>query len=430
MRISAKCLSVGFAILILGFFVYDIAVFANPYRIEDPIIGQRTITFFNKCSFPVWFGFISGATASKNGGICQSDNDCRSGSVCVSRGSASNYCFWRNPAPADGQFRLEPYIGTNSVHIPIYNNEDASIWSGASAGRTNCNAVNCETADCGAGEGSCPSGRGFMQPATQAEFTFGKWSPDYYDVEVINGINLPIEMIPTFMAETKNITKNGCDDPYFCGAPGALHPVSQVGRCKWDLTPPSNDYKWVSIGGSNCRTDTDCNNEICGLSWSPARNPHFQKTCGRLLGYWTANQVCAMDASYTPFGCTERLPAPQQNLDRRNLYGCTQIGSCYQNGANNTCCGCANWDQIGVSVPASPYTKQCNNSNVNWVTWVQPTLKWLKLACPTVYTYPYDDMSSTFICSQLKEGINKVDYTITFCPGGQTAGITGTINKT
>jgi len=41
----------------------------------------------------------------------------------------------------------------------------------------------------------------------------------------------------------------------------------------------------------------------------------------------------------------------------------------------------------------------------------------LKDACPTAYTYPYDDMSSTFTCSNANEkGTNLVNYVITFCP--------------
>ena len=45
-----------------------------------------------------------------------------------------------------------------------------------------------------------------------------------------------------------------------------------------------------------------------------------------------------------------------------------------------------------------------------------PTLTWLKKACPTAYTYPFDDMSSTFICKNIKNGKNTVNYEIVFCP--------------
>jgi hypothetical protein len=47
---------------------------------------------------------------------------------------------------------------------------------------------------------------------------------------------------------------------------------------------------------------------------------------------------------------------------------------------------------------------------------VQPTLQWLKSGCPSAYTYPYDDMSSTFTCQEYSNGVNSVDYIIQFCP--------------
>lgn len=40
----------------------------------------------------------------------------------------------------------------------------------------------------------------------------------------------------------------------------------------------------------------------------------------------------------------------------------------------------------------------------------------MKEACPTSYTYPYDDMSSTFTCKNMQGGVNMANYLITFCP--------------
>ena len=58
----------------------------------------------------------------------------------------------------------------------------------------------------------------------------------------------------------------------------------------------------------------------------------------------------------------------------------------------------------------------CVNKNPYWTDNIQPTLKWLKQACPSAYTYPYDDMSSTFTCQNIINGVNSVNYKITFCP--------------
>jgi hypothetical protein len=99
-----------------------------------------------------------------------------------------------------------------------------------------------------------------------------------------------------------------------------------------------------------------------------------------------------------------------------NLYGCTGVGSCYQPGADERCCGCVNWEEEGIDVPAYPATKSCENRNANWDRVVKPTLFWLKKACPTAYTYPYDDVSSTFVCSHMEGKVNTANYEITFCP--------------
>ena len=48
-------------------------------------------------------------------------------------------------------------------------------------------------------------------------------------------------------------------------------------------------------------------------------------------------------------------------------------------------------------------------------------LKWLKAACPSAYTYPFDDMSSTFTCSNYVGGVNSVNYQVTFCPNNSNA---------
>ncbi|MBA3660212.1 MAG: hypothetical protein H0W64_00610 [Gammaproteobacteria bacterium] len=391
------------------------------YTPNTSAAGKRTINFVNQCPFPVWFGFISGATGTRGGGACKTDADCYQGSTCVDRGAGGTQCFWKTPVPTDNNFRLNPNGGTNSIQLPIYNDGQGAIYSGAVAGRTNCTAAGCETADCGAGVGACPAGRGFGQPATQAEFTFGKTSPDFYNTEIINGMNLPVEMAP--ILATPNTS------PYNCGAASGRTAQNGMGACTWDMNPPSNDYVWVRRGGAACTTDGQCTGgNKCGLSFNPGQTPSLKKTCGVQLGYWTANQICGMSANYgAPFNCQQALPAPQQDLKWNNLYGCTKVGSCYQPGATTRCCGCVNWDKVGTQVPPGPVTQQCVNANPNWTSGVLPKLTWIKKGCPSIYTHPFDDMSSTFICQIMKDNngarVNSVDYTITFCPGGATGSV-------
>ncbi|MBA3662038.1 MAG: hypothetical protein H0W64_09930 [Gammaproteobacteria bacterium] len=330
----------------------------------------RSFIFVNNCSYPVWFGLVGGANT---------------------------------PKPANGNYQLPPG-GRNTATIP------AGTWSGVIAGRTNCATGRCETGDCG-GSNTGPCTRGFQPPTTQAEFTVRSNDTDYYDVSVINGINMGVSVTPSIGSKASL--------PYFCGSPGSGTPSAGLAGCSWKFTPPLVEYNWVAYGGKACTANGDCaSGTQCGLGFDPVLNG-FKKTCGRQLGYWTANQVCGVQRSFgAPFYCSAAIP---QGGILWNLMACNGNSgaqrSCYTAGASATCCGCVNWDKIGVPVPPGPITAQCVNSNPVWVDRVRPTLDWLKRACPTAYTYPYDDHSSTFICKS-PTAANTVDYTITFCPTG------------
>ncbi|TMW57985.1 hypothetical protein Poli38472_013459 [Pythium oligandrum] len=84
----------------------------------------------------------------------------------------------------------------------------------------------------------------------------------------------------------------------------------------------------------------------------------------------------------------------------------------YVNGKDGEVCGCTDWQDRGVKVFNTPPTEKCKTVNPKWIEKIVPTLDFLKKACPTTYTYPYDDMTSTFVCGGEKK------YRITFCPMG------------
>lgn len=334
------------------------------------LVQSRSFVLVNQCPQTVWFGLVPGSTSP-------------------------------SIVPPNNDYELAANGGKTIVDIP------SSGWSGVISGRTECTDSGCITADCGGGKGGCI--HGFAQPATQAEFTVQNTGTDFYDVEVINGVNLPISITPS-------INSNG-SNPYWCGSPGAVKPSAGLGACTWDLKPPLPEYNWVENGGNACTSDNDCGSEtVCGLSFNPGYQQLLQLKCGRQLGYWSANQICGVQRDYgAPFYCSDR-PKGQESIIWWNLYACVDVGSCYQNGADSTCCGCVNWNEDGLTVPGPEYTEQCKSKNSNWVDVVKPTLSWLKQACPSAYTYPYDDMSSTHTCSSFVNGANVVDYTITFCP--------------
>jgi hypothetical protein len=151
------------------------------------------------------------------------------------------------------------------VTIPIYNDGNNKVWGGIIGGRTNCNGDTCETADCGNGPNACKDGLGLSQPATQAEITMQK-DVDWYDVEIINGVNIPISFGPT------NVSPSGS---YTCGRPGDIYPNTDVGACSWNFNPPSVDYNHVTAGGRGCNSNSDCGGQTCGISFNPGHSNLF-----------------------------------------------------------------------------------------------------------------------------------------------------------
>lgn len=256
---------------------------------------------------------------------------------------------------------------------------------------------------------------GFFQPAAQGEITMLKNRVDVYDITVINGVNIPIEFKAT------NGKPSGA---WTCGAAGSPNPTTSVGACDWNLKPPLTEYFHVTAGGNSCSNDWHCGwGKKCGLSFNPGHANLLKKTCGYHIGYWTANQICGVQRNYgAPFYCSNQLSSPNAGLTNWHILACVGMGSCYTNGAPSNCCGCADWHKHGIDAPSNPTTEACKNENPNWNNYVLDKLHWLKSACPTAYTYPYDDASATFTCEAYKNGMNSVNYEVTFCPGSKTGG--------
>ncbi|MBG77402.1 MAG: thaumatin domain-containing protein, partial [Alphaproteobacteria bacterium] len=389
--------------------------------------------FVNECDFKVWFSMNGGAIG--NSPDCTTDAQCPDGTSCdPAANGGKGVCFWINPTPPShpannpvNPYELEAFggVNTNSVMVPVASNavDVNTQWSGNISASALCNgSTSCEIADCNnnGGSASCAVGNGFDQPATQFEITMIKSDRDFYDVEVINGFHMPIQVTP-------NNPFNVPGDDFNCGTPGNPAGSPGYGLCNWNnAIPPSpkHAYYWVSSGGPECTT-TCTGGKLCGL------DNKLNRVCGDFQGFWSADQACAVNANKAQeyFQCKNFLtnpPYPSNTYQLSALYGCVTpsasesiLNSCYIFDAPD-CCGCANWDQFGITIPAS--TLACKNtSNLNWTQQVQPKIQWMKATCPSYYTYPYDDASSSFRCSDTAAGnSNSVGYTITFCPGGNT----------
>lgn len=423
----------------------------------------RTITFVNDCSQPVWFGLVGGAV---NGNPCTSDSDCASGSLCnPSANSGAGECFYVNPVPLNGTYELTTSGGgkTNTVSVTDYGLQ--YVWSGNIAARTgsSCATGTCDTADCqsGGGDNGCPVGVGFTQPATLAEFTLQRATIDSYDVSIINGMNVGVEVTPS---TSGTFTAQG-NPSYNCQSPGnpAAVPSLGLGACNWTsgFTPPNyptsssaSSYVYVKAPGSpvTCgpsgTSDPDCShqsspNTTCGLSFNSTAVT-LSKVCGQFLGYISADQVCSFantniapgnsnnpGDAYFPCDTAITNTGDLANFTYWALYACKaqangDLGTCY-NGPDNkpvsttNCCGCVDWQTVGGGIVVPSSTTTCVKENSSWTsvsTGVLPGIEWLKEACPTAYSYPFDDKASSFGCMDINAGntVNTINYTITFCP--------------
>ncbi len=428
--------------------------------------GTRTFNFVNNCSQDIAFAMgggglgISGCTTNAD---CDTKTGLPGAFACgVTANGGAGGCFWKNPAPADGNFVLTKSGGPHStatVHLTEYTytytppavpknpnpGPVTAVWSGNVAGRTGCTSTtpgSCDTAYCGSSttqaDKNCAPGVGFQVPTSQIEMTLQP-SRDNYDLSVINGLNVPMSMTPG----------SGTTDPsnpYTCGSPGITANqgsggTGTLGGCGWGLgaSVPDVKYVWVANQGGSpttCTTNSDCTSGAdktlaCGLSLLSIQNNISTTYCGKWLGYWTADQVCGTNSSYgAPFNCAS---AADGGSTFTQMYACSGSpsvydNSCYTAGSTSACCGCQNWQSAptNLTVPSNSSVLQCPVSNTTWINNALTTVSWIKSACPSSYVYPFDDKSSSFTCSNSPTA-NSVSYTITFCPGGNSGAPTGTI---
>ncbi|MDR3492670.1 MAG: thaumatin family protein [Gammaproteobacteria bacterium] len=241
-------------------------------------------------------------------------------------------------------------------------------------------------------------------------------------------------------------------------------------------TDNSANYFNVSYASANdsCTPGSCTGTDVCGMSQSlnsssvPVGTPIYRH-CGTFHGYWvladwigfstsgswgtTGGPTCNLYSHYnmgtaldlTTYGYSTRFPNsnPMPGSNLADLYGCspTSLLSCYTSpGTPNICfnsptnpyyalntgyaftynvCGCHDWNNASTT-PASAQTaqsSQCTATNTLWETDVYPRILWLKEACPTAYSYQFDDKSSSFQCNVSG---HLTSYQLTFSPGGKT----------
>lgn len=326
--------------------------------------GARGFQFRNQCDFTVWVGTIGNPIAPVK--ECAGEGDCGPDQTC---NPGNKLCTWK--APDGGGWEM-PAGAEHEVVLP-------PAWGGRFWPRTGCENFNemgvpaCATGDCG-GHLQCPSGVGGTPPATLAEFTLippeQPVGVDFYDVSAVDGANVPVRIAArpgSFVVDAPP----GSNATYYCGSPGDTVDRGALKACPWDLPAACPPELQVLVNGE-------------------------------YVGCRSAGQVCAVDPGDPTLACAQT----------NDLYGCVPggpndvVGSCYSNDAAATCCGCPSWSPDG----------ECKN---HYAKWQLPSLpekyaKVFKDACPTAYSFPYDDPTSTFTCKG-GDGHN-VGYAVTFCP--------------
>lgn len=403
--------------------------------------AQRTIKLVNECNFDVWYS-LNGA--KEVGLSCAAG--CPTGTSCATNG----FCYWTNPTPTTGSIHLTSGGGTSTVTIPATSVDPTVQWSGNISASLNCNGSStCEQASCSNAGGSTPClpSKGFLQPATQAEFTMLLNGADSYDVETINGFHIPISITPVYSFSPAIAAQA---DNYYCNSSAANPAASGFGVCDWTTAaPPSTYYNWVTTndnaGCGSCPPSSTT--QVCGLDSS------FNYGCGKFLGYWSADEVCGSAnvpaAIQTAFGCNTQLSTLSptgffpSGYTMYDLMACkvpandtnSFLNSCYGTysgvPSNNQiqCCGCIDWWTVaGIGSNSNSHTTSCTKPGQSspqtdpvWNQHLQSTVEWMKKACPSAYVYPFDDETSTMTCTNTLSGSpNSTGYTITFCPNGNT----------
>lgn len=388
---------------------------------------------------------------------------CPLGTTCMQGGAAPNadisktpyYCYYDGLVPSNG-YAIAPQGGTTTISVSGSSYApNGVLWSGNFYPRSGCDPTTgqCDNATCrgAAGGLACGPGTG-PSPGinTLAEVTFQAGSqPDFYDVSIINGVNFATEFGPTNVAIDSG-------NSYTCGTAGSRsaqnggYGAAGVGlpAAPWTMTPSAQSFPASAVISGDaasyyrvvipttptatvCTQNSDCTDAVsttCGYAMSDVTAGNFafdKRKCGRPITWATANSIWGAyqsTSNVAPFGFATNWAnglAGSGTVSVGDLQLCiNQTYSPYI--ANGTAasptqptvlaCGGVMWGVtqsplpignpmgtagLGLTTPSQPVI----TANANWLDYVLPTIHWLKQACPTCYTYPFDDMSSTFTCT-------------------------------
>lgn len=445
----------------------------------------RNITFKNQCPFPVWVAFTPSYIPGNNA-KCTTDKDCKNNAKCV--GVAPNkQCVYTIPTMKPNKFDsngwgLAAYDpahpsapGTQTTTQitlelsqpkgtpkPIYQyvanfgaRTDCQWVKGADGGKQ----LICATGQCPVNStGACVAG--MSNPSNHAEITFNKAAVDFYDMSFVNGVNVPIGIAPNNVPAPAK-PKPGQAALFWCGksgfsdARGPFYTGKNVLACQWKFKTPSspsyNDYSpsvfYTQVTDQNnvqCTSDQGCDKGMrCGFSAQDMAADAVPK-CGKPVAYTVPANFCGSPYNQGPkiqkqaFGCY--ADKDEQAFKMQSYYMCAippnapatikAPPTCYVGAGkmpSPECCGCIQWSKTIPNLDANSLCKagDATGGSPNfWQQNVRDKVQWLAEQCLAGYSYQYDDVHSTFVCSSETEPStttpNELNYTVTFCPGQQT----------
>jgi hypothetical protein len=387
--------------------------------------GKRGFCFRNSCKQTVWVGQIGGATGVSCAGGCPAGTICNEVDPTLG-------CYFSLPFPTikvqlnPGQlwclpFNFDPVKTT--VHMPTGDINLIVQWSGAIYASTGCDGdMNCQTGVCK----NCPSYRGPVGPVAQGELTLSAIWKDYYDTTLIHGANLALAVKP-MSHKGAFFPDQWAPAAYHCKAPGGVETMGDHHAASWKFNTsvtipgrPASSVLPLVIGGSgkSCTVNSDCvAPEVCGgrmvLTADNKPTPDLTANiCGTPQGVWSRSEVCGWTDANT-FGDCKEAPVSGSGTMQK-LYKCDapHQESCIQPSSTSMCCGCTVWEKF---IPV--HAEECKNHNPVWEQYVQPHLEQIKRACPSCYTFPYDDSTALYTCWD-DDLWNAASYEFEWCPNG------------
>ena len=408
--------------------------------------AQHTITIYNNCSDTIWIGAtpkvssvsVGGQNVTTLGGWEMTSGQSATVQVPLNYNSGR---FWARTGCKFMENNTCPPFGPN-------NNPPA-----------NC----CDTGGCtdAAGNFTLDCDNTGIPPATLAEITFVQNGQDSYDVSMVDGGNVSVDMIPD--PSTYDCSNNGnciftgnlpgknssactqdsdcyqlfgfgfkwrcdpklnmCVNPYFCGSPGCTDKNGCAPQGITQSVLPHSPWGGTSefaVSQANCPADmqmTDTQNQgdtyvgciapekFCRKSCSIDGDcgPPYTQDCGN-------SGFCEKNGTILGTDCDTTIG----NTTNGQLWACTGVnaGSCFTLNQNNPdCCGCPDW---APGFPnAFPDGACVAGNNSNWQSNAQPVASVFNDASPTAYAFPFDDAIKLFAC-EAKAG-SVTSYTINFC---------------